>query len=134
MQNYAHRDAAGMDLFQRALDEDSSLRCASMVTEQWLYVFDLDGKPACKSFSPFTSPYKVRLVSDAHGQPKTSQVKDAAWSRVLGKGALPIAVLQSRLYATHKISVVLKTQGLYHICNASPDIATAPDPASNSAV
>lgn len=114
-----------MDMFQQATDEDSSLRRASIVTQQWLYVFDLDGKPTCKIFSPFASSYKVRLESD--GQPcKSSQVKDAAWLRVLGKDPLPIAVLQSRLYSTHNISVVLKSQGLYHICNASPDIATAP--------
>ena len=125
MQNYSHLDAAAMELFQQASDEDSSLRRASIVTEQWLYVFDLDGKPTCKIFSPFASPYKVRLESD--GQPsKSSQVKDAAWLRVLGKDHLPIAVLQSRLYSTHNISVVLKSQGLYHICKASSDIATAP--------
>ncbi|KAL0018353.1 hypothetical protein WJX79_006177, partial [Trebouxia sp. C0005] len=124
-QNYSHLDPAGMDMFQQATDEDSSLRRASIVTQQWLYVFDLDGKPTCKIFSPFASSYKVRLESD--GQPcKSSQVKDAAWLRVLGKDPLPIAVLQSRLYSTHNISVVLKSQGLYHICNASPDIATAP--------
>ena len=125
MQNYSHLDPAAMELFQQASDEDSSLRRASIVTEQWLYVFDLDGKPTCKIFSPFASPYKVRLESD--GQPsKSSQVKDAAWLRVLGKDPLPIAVLQSRLYSTHNISVVLKSQGLYHICKASSDIATAP--------
>ena len=111
--------------FQQATDEDSSLRRASIVTEQWLYVFDLDGKPTCKIFSPFASPYKVRLELD--GRPsKSSQVKHAAWSRVLGKDPLPIVVLQSRLYATHNISVVLKSQGLYHVCKASSDIATAP--------
>ena len=122
MQNYSHLDPAGMEMFQQATDEDSSLRRASIVTEQWLYVFDLDGKPTCKIFFPFASPYKVRLGPD--GQPsKSSQVKDAAWSRVLGK---PIAVLQSRLYFTHNTSLVLKSQGLYHICKAFSDIATAP--------
>lgn len=125
MQNYSNLDPAGMELFQQATDEDSSLRRASIVTEQWLYVFALDGKPTCKIFSPFTSPYKIRLESDGQLS-KSSQAKDAAWLRVLGKDALPIAVLQSRLYSTHNISVVLKSQGLYHICKASSDIATAP--------
>ena len=78
-----------------------------------------------QDFSPFASPYKVRLESDGQTS-KTSQAKDAAWLRVLGKDTLPIAVLQSRLNLTHNISVVLKSQGMYHICNASPDIATAP--------
>lgn len=77
MQNYSHLDVASMDLFQQATDEDSSHRRASLVTEQWLYVFDLDGKPMCKIFSPFASLTKVRLELD--GQPsKPSQVKDAA--------------------------------------------------------
>lgn len=101
MQNYSHLDAAGMELIQQATDEESSLCHTSIVPER-LYVFRWQAY--MQKFFPFPGPFKDRL--DLDGQPsKSAQVTDAAWSRVLGKDPLPKAVLQSRLYATHNISV-----------------------------
>lgn len=101
------------------------LRRASIVTEQWLYVFDVDATPPnCSIYSPIPSPYKVTM--EHSGQRKSFNVKDAAWSRVLGKDSLPEAVLFPRLYARNNISMMLRSQGSYHICNPSVDMATAP--------
>lgn len=69
-------------------DEDYMLRCAAVVTQQTLHAFDLDAKPpACKVFSHLPSTYKVKM--DITGQRKTTSVKAAAWSLVLGKDPLP---------------------------------------------
>ena len=125
MQNWAHLDMEGMELFQRGDEDAAMLRRASIVAGQWLYLFDLDAAlPQLSIFAPIPSSYKVTV--DPNGQRKSSQVKEAAWSRVLGRDALPSTLLYPALYATNNISVMLKRQHSYHIGTPSPDIATAP--------
>ena len=101
------------------------LRRAAIVTQQTLHVFDLDAKPpACKVFSHLPSTYKVKV--DIAGQRKTTSVKTAAWSLVLGKDALPKPILFSRLHARSSIALMLREGGSLHIFSQHPDIATAP--------
>ena len=97
---------------------------ACRVTQQTLHVFDLDAKPpACKVFSHLPSTYKVKM--DIAGQRKTTSVKAAAWSLVLGKDPLPKEILFSRLYARSRVAVMLNKGGSLHTRSQHPDIATA---------
>ena len=125
MQNWAGLESEKPAFLVSADDEDYMLRRAAIVTQQTLHVFDLDAKPpACKVFSHLSSTYKVKVV--VAGQSKTTSVKTAAWSLVLGKDPLPKAILFSRLYARSSIAVMLREKGCLRIFNQRPDIATAP--------
>ena len=121
VQNWARFESEKPAFLGSPGDADYMLRRAAIVTQQTLHVFDLDANPpACKVFSHLPSTYKVRV--DVAGQCKTTSVKTAAWSLVLGKDPLPKALLFSRLYARSSIVVMFREGGSLNIFSQHPDI------------
>lgn len=125
MQNWASLAAEKPVFLGSPDDEDYMLRRAAIVTQQTLHLFDLDAKPpVCKVFPPLPSTYKAQMQFDGHR--KSTHVKTAAWSLVLGKDPLPKAIILSGLHTRVRTIVMLKEGGSMHVCRQRHDSVSAP--------
>ena len=129
MQTNADLDPANAQIMENSTEEDKMLRRAAILTGQYVHLLDLEqSPPVCHVYPPWPNTFKVKMDSGKQQRSKSTTVKGAALSLVVGKDPLPNNLIQSSMYHRTQTAVMYKTSGSYYVCSRQAADRMTPAP------